>query len=113
MYICQIRPAIPHRNVLYLLYAPRFDQKQPIMTRKNTDTSYHSRFPAWPGKIVSFYLEGFRSMTVGRKLWLLILIKLFIIFFVFKLFFFPDLLSRDYDNDTDRAEAVRTTLLNR
>lgn len=72
-----------------------------------------SRFPAWPGKVVRFYVEGFRSMTVGRKLWLLILIKLFIIFFVFKLFFFPDLLSRDYDNDTDRAEAVRTTLLNR
>lgn len=71
------------------------------------------RFPAWPGKVVRFYVEGFRSMTVGRKLWLLILIKLFIIFFVFKLFFFPDLLSRDYDNDTDRAEAVRTTLLNR
>ncbi len=83
------------------------------MTRKNTDTSYHSRFPAWPGKVVRFYVEGFRSMTVGRKLWLLILIKLFIIFFVFKLFFFPDLLSRDYDNDADRAEAVRTTLLNR
>lgn len=72
-----------------------------------------SRFHAWPGKVVRFYVEGFRSMTVGRKLWLLILIKLFIIFFVFKLFFFPDLLSRDYDNDTDRAEAVRTTLLNR
>ena len=52
-------------------------------------------------------------MTVGKKLWLLILIKLFIIFFIFKLFFFPDILKRDYDNDTARAEAVRSSLLNR
>ena len=59
------------------------------------------------------YADGFRSMTVGKKLWLLILIKLFIIFFIFKLFFFPDILKRDYDNDTARAEAVRSSLLNR
>ena len=72
-----------------------------------------SRFPAWPGKVVRFYADGFRSMTVGKKLWLMILIKLFIIFFIFKLFFFPDILKRDYDNDTARAEAVRSSLLNR
>ncbi|MDE5905180.1 DUF4492 domain-containing protein, partial [Duncaniella sp.] len=53
------------------------------------------------------YVDGFRSMTVGRKLWLLIIIKLFILFFIFKLFFFPDILSRDYDTDAQRAEAVR------
>lgn len=57
-----------------------------------------------------FYRDGFRAMTVGRYLWALILIKLFILFFVFKLFFFPDLLKRDYDNDRDRAQAVRTAL---
>lgn len=27
-----------------------------------------------------FYLEGFRSMTLGRTLWLIILVKLFIMF---------------------------------
>ena len=58
-------------------------------------------------------MEGFRSMTLGKKLWMLILIKLFILFFVFKLFFFPDILSRDYDTDAERAEAVRESLLNR
>ncbi|MCM1076535.1 MAG: DUF4492 domain-containing protein [Bacteroides sp.] len=67
----------------------------------------------WPGKILRFYIDGFKSMTVGKKLWILILIKLFILFFVFKLFFFPDILSRDYDNDAQRAEAVRTSLLDR
>ena len=56
------------------------------------------------------YVDGFRSMTVGRKLWALILIKLAIMFLVFKLFFFPDKLAQDYDNDADRAQAVRTAL---
>ncbi len=66
-----------------------------------------------PGKIFRFYLDGFRSMTVGRKLWLIILVKLFILFAVMKLFFFPDILKRDYNTDHERAAAVRTTLINR
>ncbi len=61
-------------------------------------------------RVWRFYRDGFRAMTVGRYLWALILIKLFILFFVFKLFFFTDLLKRDYDNDRDRAQAVRTAL---
>ena len=61
-------------------------------------------------RVWRFYRDGFRAMTVGRYLWALILIKLFILFFVFKLFFFPDLLKREYDNDRDRAQAVRTAL---
>ena len=64
-----------------------------------------------PARILSFYVDGFRQMTVGRTLWIMILIKLFIIFFVFKLFFFPDILKRDYDNDGDRADAVRRSML--
>lgn len=62
-------------------------------------------------RVYRFYRDGFRSMTVGRYLWLMIIIKLFILFFVFKLFFFPDLLKRDYDNDADRARAVRSALI--
>lgn len=57
------------------------------------------------------YSDGFRSMTVGRYLWALILIKLFILFFIFKLFFFPNLLNRDYDTDEERAQAVRSSLM--
>lgn len=62
---------------------------------------------------MDFYVDGFRSMTVGRNLWLLIIIKIFILFFVFKLFFFPNLLERDYDTDSQRAAAVRKTLIDR
>ena len=42
-------------------------------------------------RIVRFYAEGFRSMTVGRTLWAIILVKLFVLFAVLRLFFFPDL----------------------
>ena len=40
-------------------------------------------------KVIRFYVEGFREMTVGRTLWAIILIKLFILFAVLKVFFFP------------------------
>lgn len=49
-------------------------------------------------------------MTTGRRLWIIILVKLFIMFAILKVFFFPDLLSRDYDSDKDRAAHVRHEL---
>ncbi len=64
-------------------------------------------------RIVGFYVEGFRSMTVGRSLWALILVKLAFMFLVMKLFFFPDILQRDYPDDDARADAVRETLIDR
>lgn len=60
--------------------------------------------------IYYMYSDGFRQMTIGRTLWTLILIKLFILFFVVKLFFFPNILKESYDSDEGRAEAVRTHL---
>lgn len=63
--------------------------------------------------IYRFYADGFRSMTIGRKLWLIIGIKLFVFFVILKLFFFPDILSRDFDTDEERAQHVRSTLTNR
>lgn len=64
-------------------------------------------------EIIAMYRDGFRQMTIGRTLWALILIKLFILFFVIKLFFFPDILEKNYDSDKERAEAVRTNLTSR
>lgn len=64
-------------------------------------------------RVVSMYVDGFRSMTVGKKLWIIILIKLFIIFFVLKLFFFSDTLESRYATDAERSEAVRNSLISR
>ncbi len=57
-------------------------------------------------KVFYFYYDGFRSMTVGKKLWIIILIKLFIMFFILKIFFFPDLLKRNFSSDKDRGDYV-------
>lgn len=38
-------------------------------------------------RVFYFYRDGFREMTWGRVLWAIILIKLFVMFFVLKLFF--------------------------
>lgn len=56
------------------------------------------------------YYEGFRDMTIGKTLWIIILAKLFIMFFVLKLFFFPNILERDFDTDQQRADHVRHEL---
>jgi len=41
-------------------------------------------------KIVLFYVDGFKNLSsLGKKLWLIILIKLVVIFVVLKVFFFP------------------------
>ena len=58
------------------------------------------------------YYDGFRSMTLGRTLWAVILIKLFIIFVVLKLFFFPNFLSQ-HAEEGDEADFVANELLQR
>ena len=57
-------------------------------------------------KIMKFYADGFRSMTVGKTLWMIICIKLFIMFAVLKVFFFPNFLKTNFKNDTERSEYV-------
>ncbi len=61
-------------------------------------------------RIFYFYLNGFRSMTLGRTLWAIILIKLFIMFFILKLFFFPNVLNTNFKTDAERAEHVGNEL---
>lgn len=50
-------------------------------------------------------------MTVGRKLWVIILIKLFIIFFVLKIFFFPNFLESRFQSDTEKSDYVKEQLI--
>jgi len=57
-------------------------------------------------KIFNFYWDGFRSMTVGRKLWIIILIKLFILFAILRIFFFHDFLESNFTSDDARSEYV-------
>ncbi len=61
-------------------------------------------------QVARFYLDGFRRMTLGRTLWLIIAVKLLVLFGVFKLFFFPDYLETNFATDHERAEHVLSNL---
>lgn len=63
-------------------------------------------------RIFHLYYDGFRTMTLGRTLWTIILIKLAIIFLVLKLFFFPNYINSNAKNG-DKAGFVSKEILNR
>jgi len=65
-------------------------------------------------KIIRFYYDGFSGLSDwGKKVWIIILIKLFIIFFVLKLFFFPDVLKKNFTDQTERSRYIRELLLSK
>jgi len=45
-------------------------------------------------------------MTLGKDLWLLIAIKLFILFVVIKWMFFPNYLETHFSNDQERSTYI-------
>ncbi len=63
-------------------------------------------------RVFHLYYDGFRSMTLGKTLWAVILVKLIIIFVVLKIFFFPDFLGSHAEKGGEAA-FVATELINR
>lgn len=59
----------------------------------------------WIRNTWRLYYDGFCSMTLGRTLWTIILIKLFVIFIVLKLFFFPNYI-KEHAPEGQEAEFV-------
>jgi hypothetical protein len=58
-------------------------------------------------RIFWFYINGFRNLNGwGKQVWIVIIVKLFIMFFILKLFFFPDILKKNFDTDEQRSEFV-------
>ena len=45
-------------------------------------------------------------MTVGKRLWVIIIIKLFIMFAILKIFFFKDFLEEKFDTDEEKGNYV-------
>jgi len=62
-------------------------------------------------KAFDLYYEGFRSMRLGKTLWAIIFIKLFIMFAILKVFFFPNFLKEHAQGD--EASYVATELTER
>lgn len=63
--------------------------------------------------VFRFYLEGFREMKLGKTLWLIILVKLFIMFIVLKIFFFPDFLGSRFQTNEEKSDFVGKQLIER
>lgn len=64
-------------------------------------------------RVWNFYYDGFRNMSGwGRQVWIIIIIKLFIIFAILKLFFFPDFLNSKFETNQDKSEYVMDQLIN-
>ncbi len=69
--------------------------------------------PGLWSRVFHLYYDGFRSMTVGKTLWLIIGIKLFIFFVIIKMIFFPDFLNSKCDSEEEKTEYVRHQLVDR
>jgi hypothetical protein len=64
-------------------------------------------------RVVHLYYDGFRNMSGwGKKVWVIIIIKLFIMFAILKIFFFQDFLHKNWPNDKERSEHVLEQLTN-
>jgi beta-lactamase regulating signal transducer with metallopeptidase domain len=64
--------------------------------------------------IFYFYIDGFKNQSkLSRKLWLIILIKLLIMFAILKLFFFPDFLNTNFSSDEEKSNHVINVLTNK
>ena len=63
-------------------------------------------------KVFDLYYDGFKHMTLGRTLWAVILVKLFIMFVILKLFFFPNFIKQNAPEGQE-AEFVGQQLVDR
>ncbi len=63
-------------------------------------------------KIFYFYKDGFSSMTLGKSLWTIIIIKLIIMFAIIKPFF-PNILNKNHSTELEKARAVSKKLLSK
>lgn len=63
-------------------------------------------------RVYDLFRDGFRHMRLGKTLWLIVLVKLFVIFVVLKLFFFPNFIGQ-HAKEGEEDAFVATQLLER
>ncbi|MBR8702434.1 DUF4492 domain-containing protein [Porphyromonas levii] len=70
----------------------------------------------WGGffpQVIRLWKEGLKSMTWGKPLWILNIIKLLILFGVLKLFFFPNFLKQKSDTEEGKRDYIVNELKQR
>ncbi len=65
-------------------------------------------------KVFNFYYEGFKNMNkTGRRLWLIVIIKLSVMFLILKIFFFQSFFStKELNTEKDKIEYIHEQLTN-
>lgn len=72
----------------------------------------NTNFPSTKFNWFRMFWHGFTNMSkLGKTLWIVAIVKLIIFFAILKPFFFPNFLSTNFDNDTDRATHVKEQLI--
>ena len=66
----------------------------------------------WLQRVFYLYVDGFRTMTLGRTLWAIIAIKVIVFFVIVRFVFFPNFLAGKADTDEGKADYVRHELVN-
>lgn len=59
----------------------------------------------------TMFRDGFKGMTLGRTLWILVIIKLCIMFLILRPIFFPNYLNSKFDDKESKADYVRQSLI--
>lgn len=62
--------------------------------------------------VFEFYRQGFSAMRLGKTLWGVIFVKLFVIFVLLKIFVFDENLNSTFAKDTDKSDFVLRNLIN-
>ena len=60
--------------------------------------------------ISNLYIDGFRRMKLGKSLWLVIAVKLLIMFWILKVFIFDESLNSKFKTDEAKADFVISNL---
>lgn len=62
--------------------------------------------------VFEFYRQGFSAMRLGKTLWSVIFVKLFVIFVLLKIFVFDENLNSTFAKDADKSDFVLRNLIN-
>lgn len=60
--------------------------------------------------IFNFYYTGFRDMKLGKTLWLIVFVKLFIMIFILKFLIFNKTIYSEFQTDEDRVNFIYQNL---
>jgi hypothetical protein len=57
-------------------------------------------------KILNFYIDGFRKLTLGKLLWKIIIIKVILIFTLLNFYIYDKSLKSEYKTDMEKINFV-------